>query len=81
MQRNLDGRVETAFEVQDPKLKNNLINNILHPYLKDNTKARMLNSSMEYTLLQPGEDEKKFNIQEWLMKHAEKAASKIKKVK
>ena len=81
MQRNLDGRVETAFEVQDPKLKNTLINNILQPYLKDNTKARMLNSSMEYTLLQPGEDEKKFNIQEWLMKHAEKAASKIKKVK
>ena len=72
MQRNLDGRVETAFEVQDPKLKNTLINNILQPYL---------NSSMEYTLLQPGEDEKKFNIQEWLMKHAEKAASKIKKVK
>ena len=81
MQRNLDGRVETAFAVQDPKLKNNLINNILHPYLKDNTKARMLNSSMEYTLRQPGDDEKKFNIQEWLMKHAEKAASKVKKVK
>ncbi len=81
MQRNLDGRVETAFEVQDPKLKNNLINNILYPYLKDNTKARMLNTSMEYILRQPGDDEKKFNIQEWLMKHAEKAASKVKKVK
>ncbi|MFA4924836.1 MAG: RNA degradosome polyphosphate kinase, partial [Ignavibacteriaceae bacterium] len=81
MQRNLDGRVETTFGVEDEKLKNVLINNILLPYLKDNTKARKLNSLMEYSLLQPEENGRKFNIQEWLMKHSEKAASKIKKAK
>jgi len=81
MQRNLDGRVETTFGVQDEKLKNVLINNILKPYLRDNTKARKLNASMEYANILPEESEKKFNIQEWLMKHAEKAASKIKKAK
>ncbi|MFA6025785.1 MAG: RNA degradosome polyphosphate kinase, partial [Ignavibacteriaceae bacterium] len=81
MQRNLDGRVETTFGVEDEKLKNVLINNVLFPYLKDNTKARKLNSTMEYSMLQPEEHERKFNIQEWLMKHSEKAASKIKKAK
>lgn len=81
MQRNLDGRVETTFGVQNEKLKKVLINNILQPYLKDNTKARILNSSMEYSLLQPEENEKKFNIQDWMMKHAEKGASRIKKAK
>jgi len=36
---------------------------------------------MEYSLLQPEENEKKFNIQDWMMKHAEKGASRIKKAK
>ena len=81
MQRNLDGRVETTFEVQDERLKKVLMSTVLLPYLKDNTKARKLNSSMEYSLLQPEGNEKKFNSQDWMMKHAEKAASKIKKAK
>jgi len=81
MQRNLDGRVETAFEVQDEKLKNNVINNILLPYLKDNVKARVLDAAMKYTKLTPDDHTRPYSIQDWLMKHAEKSIIKAKKAK
>ena len=42
MERNLDRRIETMFPVEDPALRDHIINDILRIYLADNAKARVL---------------------------------------
>lgn len=67
MPRNLDRRVESTFPVNDVKLKNILIENILKPYLKDNVKARILNNEGNYVRQVPGNNIEPFSIQEYFM--------------
>ncbi|MGQ9797860.1 MAG: polyphosphate kinase 1 [Ignavibacterium sp.] len=79
MQRNLDRRVEVTFPIEDKKLKDEIINNILNIYLKDNIKARMLYPDGTYHFLKPQDGAAKINSQEWLMNHVTKENATAKK--
>ena len=70
MQRNLDRRVEVAFPIENPKLKEELIRTLIKVSLKDNVKARILQPDGSYKFLEIKEGTKKVNSQEWLMNHA-----------
>jgi len=73
MQRNLDRRVEVAFPIENPRLKDELIKTLIKFSLKDNVKAKILKSDGSYVFPEIKEDAKKVNSQEWLMNHALKA--------
>lgn len=79
MQRNLDRRVEVTFPIEDKKLKDEIINNILNIYLKDNIKARMLYPDGTYHFVKPQDGAAKINSQEWLMNHVTKENATAKK--
>lgn len=79
MQRNLDRRVEVTFPIEDKKLKNEIINNILNIYNKDNIKARILYPDGTYHFLKPQDGAAKINSQEWLMNHVTKENTTAKK--
>ena len=77
MQRNLDGRVETLFPVEDENIRNDIMKSLIKAALKDNQKARILIPDMSYKKVVPLNGAKIVNSQEWLMKQAEKHASKL----
>lgn len=79
MQRNLDRRVEVTFPIEDKKLKDEIINNILNIYLKDNIKAKTLYPDGTYHFLKPQDGAAKINSQEWLMNHVTKENATAKK--
>ena len=81
MQRNLDRRVEIAFPIKDPDIKNELMSTLVKASLKDNVKSRILLPTMEYEFLHPQDGEKKIDSQEWLMNSIIKSASRVKKIK
>jgi polyphosphate kinase len=72
MQRNLDGRVETLFPVENEKIRNDVMKTLMKAALKDNQKARTLLPDMIYNMVTPLNGAKPVNSQEWLMKHVEK---------
>jgi polyphosphate kinase len=72
MQRNLDGRVETLFPVENEEIRKEVMKSLIKAALKDNQKARILLSDMNYQLVVPQNGAKPVNSQEWLMKQAEK---------
>lgn len=66
MNRNLDRRVEVMFPVEDPRLKDRIINDILQTALNDTAKMRWL--QMDGTYTRPRQAEQKlFNFQERLL--------------
>lgn len=73
MQRNLDRRVEIAFPIENKKLKDELIRTLIKVSLKDNVKARLLQSDGSYKFVDVKEGVKRVNSQEWLMNHTIKA--------
>lgn len=79
MQRNLDRRVEVTFPIEDKNLKEEIINNILHIYLKDNVKARILHPDGSYHFIKPQDGAAKQNSQEWLMNYVTKENESVKK--
>lgn len=76
MQRNLDRRVEIAFPIIDPDIRDKLKNKILNITLKDNVKARQLLSDGSYIPVPLENGAKRINSQEWFMNHSLKLASK-----
>ncbi|MDX1524308.1 MAG: polyphosphate kinase 1, partial [Anaerolineae bacterium] len=56
MPRNLDRRIETLFPIEDPALKQQLIDS-LETLLADNTNTRLLHPDGTYTRIVPAEDE------------------------
>ncbi len=68
MQRNLDRRVETAFPVENKELKEDILNNILGIYQKDNVKSRVLLPSGKYAFNHRVFDQPATDSQTWLMK-------------
>lgn len=78
MQRNLDRRVEIAFPIKNQSLKQEL-KTILEIYLKDNVKARELDSDGSYHFIKPKQKEKHIYSQELLMERALLANKKTKK--
>jgi polyphosphate kinase len=55
MQRNLDRRVETLFPLEDPKIVEHMVDDLLMTYLQDNVRARILQPDGRYIRLQPEE--------------------------
>src|SRR5690349_11873489 len=63
MARNLDRRVEVVTPVMDPQLKKYLKDTVLAAYLRDNVKARVMNSDGSYEPPAVGPGEELFNSQ------------------
>jgi polyphosphate kinase len=64
MPRNLDGRVEVIFPVEDPRLRAAVRDDILRLHLDDNVKSRRLGPDATYTRLQPESGETPVDSQE-----------------
>jgi len=69
MPRNLDGRVEVLFPVEDKRLHKVLRDQILFVHLKDNVQARLLLPDGRYEQLRVKSSEDEFNSQLWLLEH------------
>jgi polyphosphate kinase len=67
MPRNLIHRVEVVFPVENKGQVRFLRDKILESYLKDNTRARLLETDGKYKRLKPSGDEKPFDVQSHLM--------------
>src|ERR1044072_6299246 len=63
MTRNLDRRVEVVTPILDANLKRHLKDAVIGTYLKDNTKARVLNADGIYERVAMADDEAAFNCQ------------------
>lgn len=79
MQRNLDRRVEIIFPIESVSLKEEIRNNVLKIYSKDNIKARELYSDMTYRFAKAKDGSKKINSQEWFMNNAMKSSGNFSK--
>ena len=60
MPRNFIRRVEIAFPIEDPALRDELINEVLPSFLNDHVKARELQPDGTYVRLKPQEGETPF---------------------
>lgn len=69
MQRNLDRRVEVTFPISNPELKSFIKNVVLHTYLNDNQKARILLPTGSYIFNHPVYNEEIISHQEWMMNY------------
>jgi len=67
MQRNLDHRVEVVFPVESKDNIKYLRHHVLETYLKDNTRARILQSNGTYTRLAPEAGKDAVDVQETFM--------------
>ncbi len=67
MDRNLNRRVEVVFPVENPDHIHHLRENVLAAYLHDNARARVMHSDGTYSRLIPKDEDKKVDVQEWLM--------------
>ncbi|HLO15224.1 MAG TPA: polyphosphate kinase 1 [Anaerolineales bacterium] len=69
MQRNLDHRVEVVFPIENPNHIRHLRENVLDVYLKDNSRARVMQPDGTYIRLNHKDKEDKVDVQEWFMHH------------
>jgi polyphosphate kinase len=67
MPRNLNHRVEVIFPIENKSQVKFLRDKILGTYLKDNTRARVLQSDGKYLRAKPGAEDKRFDVQSHLM--------------
>lgn len=72
MERNLNRRVEVVFPIENPDHIHHLRENVLAAYLHDNARARVMHPDGMYSRIIPKEDDKKVDVQEWLMNHSYK---------
>ncbi|HEY1354257.1 MAG TPA: polyphosphate kinase 1 [Ktedonobacteraceae bacterium] len=69
MQRNLDGRVETLFPIEDPVLRAALRDNLLKRVLADTVNACELQAAGSYIRVLPDPGEPPFDSQAWFITH------------
>jgi polyphosphate kinase len=70
MQRNLDHRVETLFPIDDPVLREAVLERLLKIELADTANARELLSDGRYVRVQPASGEPPFDCQKWFISHS-----------
>ncbi len=70
MQRNLDHRVETLFPIEDPVLREAILERLLKSALADTVNARELMSDGRYVRVQPAPGEPPFDCQKWFISHS-----------
>lgn len=73
MPRNFDRRLELLFPIEDKKIKKNLAE-LLKLYFRDNSKSWRLGPDGGWTRIEAADKEKRFRIQEYLIKKAQQAA-------
>ena len=76
MDRNLSRRVEVVFPIEQPELKQRVINEILQVSLADNVKARELQADGSYRRLRARDGEKTVRSQEAFMEQARANAAR-----
>jgi polyphosphate kinase len=69
MPRNLERRVELLFPVDDLRLRQAIVQDVLHIHLHDNVQARRLLSDGSYERLSAPPDTEGVNAQAWLLHH------------
>ena len=69
MQRNLDHRVEVVFPLENPEQIRYVRDKMLDAYLKDNTRARVMQPDGTYVRLKPPAADKAVDVQEFFMHH------------
>jgi polyphosphate kinase len=74
MERNLNHRVEVVFPIENPEHIQHLRENVLAAYLRDNTRARLMEPDGTYSRLKPKDGDNMLDIQEWLMNRSYKRA-------
>ncbi|HTX34119.1 MAG TPA: polyphosphate kinase 1, partial [Bryobacteraceae bacterium] len=67
MPRNIDGRVEVLFPLDEADLVRRVRDQVLAIYLADNVKARRMLASGAYVRKRGGEGKKRTDAQEWLL--------------
>ncbi len=70
MPRNLDNRVETLFPVEDDDMRAHILTEILEAYLRDTSKARLLQADGSYIRATPPSEGPAFSIQDTLADRA-----------
>jgi len=69
MPRNLDRRVEQLFPVEDPNLRDSLVQHVLQVHLRDNMQARRMLRDGTYERIHPQEGEPELDSQLWMIEH------------
>ena len=69
MPRNLDRRVEILFPVDDPRLRQIIVQDVLHIHFQDNVQARRLRPDGSYERLSPPPNTEGISAQDWLLQH------------
>ena len=72
MTRNLSHRVEVVFPVESPEHVRYLRDHVLERYLKDNMRARRMQTDGQYQREHVKDGDEPIDIQEWLMSRARK---------
>ena len=67
MNRNMMRRIEVAWPVLDPVLRQRIVDECLVAYLNDNTDAWLLNQEGSYQRAQPNKSDRKLSAQTELM--------------
>ncbi len=63
MPRNLDHRVETLLPIEDDTLRDQIVTDVLEPYLRDTVKARTMHPDGRYAVRPPAPDRPAFDAQ------------------
>lgn len=71
MPRNFERRVEVMFPIESESLKERIVNEIIPLYLRDNQRARVLESTGNYTRARPAANEPRYRSQLALCRLAE----------
>ena len=69
MPRNLDGRVEILFPLQDPRMRQIVRDSILFKHLKDTRHLRRMAADGVYHPVQPPQGEPELDSQAWMLEH------------
>jgi len=72
MQRNFFRRIECVFPIEEERLRRHVVEDILPPFLKDNTFATTLMNNGAYLPVLPGKNDEPFSCQQHFMEQAEK---------
>jgi polyphosphate kinase len=70
MPRNLDGRIEILFPVEDPRLRRVIRDEILFPHLRDTKQVRRMDDKGSYGRVVPRSTDPPFDSQTWMLEHA-----------
>ena len=81
MPRNIDRRVEVLFPVEDPQYVRYLREEVLETYLKDNVKARIMQSDGTYERQVPPAEDKAVYSQRWFLQQRAKWQQQESRVK